>query len=99
MARARCTKAPREFPAVFHGASSLYWEKVSDYLGIYVRYRSDEIYHSANGRSFAWAEVLKAMALLFKLYDVERSHGKPTVLREGFFNKATECEVVLRRCL
>lgn len=51
----------------------------------------------ANGSSFAWMEILKAMALLFKLFDVERLNDKPTMIREGFFNKAAECEVKLRK--
>jgi hypothetical protein len=51
----------------------------------------------ANISSFAWMEILKAMVLLFKLFDVERLNDKPTVIREGFFNKAAECEVKVRR--
>lgn len=51
----------------------------------------------ANDSSFAWMEILKAMALLFKLFDVERLNDKPTMIREGFFNKAAECEVKLRK--
>ncbi|KAF2856837.1 cytochrome P450, partial [Plenodomus tracheiphilus IPT5] len=43
------------------------------------------------GRNFAWMEVLKALAVLFKLLDVRRATHEPTLIREGFFNKATEC--------
>lgn len=48
------------------------------------------------GRNFAWMEVLKAVAILFKLFDVERVNKKPTVIREGFFNKASECECIIK---
>lgn len=49
-------------------------------------------------RSFAWMEILKAIVVVFKLFDVRRANGgAPTVVREGFFNKAAECEVVICR--
>lgn len=48
--------------------------------------------------SFAWMEILKAIVVVFKLFNVTRANGgAPTVVREGFFNKAAECEVVIRR--
>ncbi|EXL71481.1 hypothetical protein FOPG_12784 [Fusarium oxysporum f. sp. conglutinans race 2 54008] len=49
------------------------------------------------GRNFAWMEILKAVAVVFKLFDVKRMNPKPTVVREGFFNKAVECEVEIRK--
>ncbi|KAI1505314.1 cytochrome P450 [Biscogniauxia marginata] len=49
------------------------------------------------GRNFAWMEILKAMVIIFKLFDIERVADEPTVIREGFFNKATECKVLIRR--
>lgn len=48
-------------------------------------------------RSFAWMEILKAVTIVFKLFEVERANQSDTVIREGFFNKATECEVVINR--
>lgn len=45
--------------------------------------------------SFAWMEIVKTLATLFKLFDVERTNKAPTVIREGFFNKAAECHVLL----
>jgi benzoate 4-monooxygenase len=38
-------------------------------------------------------EVLKALVIVFKLFVVTRTAVGPTVIREGFFNKAAECEV------
>ncbi|GAD97032.1 predicted protein [Paecilomyces variotii No. 5] len=52
---------------------------------------------SCIGRNFAWMEILKAMATLFRLFHVERAKSEETTYREGFFNKATECAVVLKR--
>ncbi|OGM40378.1 hypothetical protein ABOM_010596 [Aspergillus bombycis] len=49
------------------------------------------------GRNFAWMEILKTLATLFKLYQLERISVGDTMLREGFFVKTRECEVVLRR--
>ncbi|KAK2690182.1 hypothetical protein QWA68_010903 [Fusarium oxysporum] len=49
------------------------------------------------GRNFAWMEILKAVAIVFKLFDVKRMNPKPTVIREGFFNKAVECEVEIHK--
>ncbi|KAJ6194680.1 cytochrome P450, partial [Bipolaris maydis] len=48
------------------------------------------------GRRFAWMDILKAVAVLFKLFDTERVNKKPTIIREGFFNKTSECECVIR---
>ncbi|EUC43620.1 hypothetical protein COCMIDRAFT_100407 [Bipolaris oryzae ATCC 44560] len=48
------------------------------------------------GRSFAWMEILKAVAVSFRLFEVKRVNKTPTVIREGFFNKASECECVIR---
>lgn len=47
--------------------------------------------------SFAWMEILKSMATLFRLFDVSRTKSEPTTLREGFFNKSTECATTIRR--
>ena len=41
-------------------------------------------------------EILKAMVVTFKLFDVQRANPDPTVIREGFFNKAAECEAEIR---
>ncbi|KAJ9145433.1 benzoate 4-monooxygenase cytochrome p450 [Pleurostoma richardsiae] len=49
------------------------------------------------GRNFAWMEILKAVVLLFKLFDVERLSSESTVIREGFFNKAAECTVRIQK--
>ncbi|EMD84995.1 hypothetical protein COCC4DRAFT_154476 [Bipolaris maydis ATCC 48331] len=49
------------------------------------------------GRNFAWMEILKAVVVVFKIFDVKRTNPHPTVVREGFFNKATECEVRLQK--
>jgi benzoate 4-monooxygenase len=40
-------------------------------------------------------EILKSMATLFRLFYVTRANPDPTVLREGFFNKAVECTTVI----
>ncbi|KAF9691827.1 hypothetical protein EKO04_010193 [Ascochyta lentis] len=42
------------------------------------------------GRNFAWMEILKALAIIFKLFNVQRSNSQATVIREGFFQKAAE---------
>lgn len=47
--------------------------------------------------SFAWMEIVKTLATLFRLFDVERTNHDPTIIREGFFNKAAECNVLLKR--
>ncbi|QGI76992.1 hypothetical protein CEK25_001898 [Fusarium fujikuroi] len=52
---------------------------------------------SCIGRNFAWMEILKAVAVVFKLFDVRRINLEPTVVREGFFNKAVECEVEIHK--
>ncbi|KAI1044935.1 hypothetical protein LB505_013922 [Fusarium chuoi] len=52
---------------------------------------------SCIGRSFAWMEILKAVAVVFKLFNVRRINPEPTVVREGFFNKAVECEVEIHK--
>ncbi|KAF4334741.1 benzoate 4-monooxygenase cytochrome P450 [Fusarium beomiforme] len=49
------------------------------------------------GRNFAWMEILKAVVIIFKLFDVKRANPEPTVVREGFFNKAVECKVEIRK--
>ncbi|KAF5255890.1 hypothetical protein FOXYS1_13673 [Fusarium oxysporum] len=49
------------------------------------------------GRNFAWMEILKAVVVVFKLFHVQRRNDKPTVVREGFFNKAVECEVEIHK--
>ncbi|KAF5535251.1 benzoate 4-monooxygenase cytochrome P450 [Fusarium phyllophilum] len=52
---------------------------------------------SCIGRNFAWMEILKAVAVVFKLFHVKRMNLKPTVIREGFFNKAVQCEVEMHK--
>ena len=47
------------------------------------------------GPSFAWMEILKSMATLFRLFDIVRTKAEPTVIREGFFNKAAECTAII----
>lgn len=47
--------------------------------------------------TFAWMEVTKAMAALFRIFDVRRSRKEPTSLREGFFVKSAECWVSVQR--
>jgi benzoate 4-monooxygenase len=47
--------------------------------------------------SFAWMEILKAMATLFRLFRLTRMASESTVIREGFFNKAVECAVRVER--
>lgn len=42
-------------------------------------------------------EILKSMATLFRIFDVTRTKSEPTVLREGFFNKAVECTTRIER--
>ncbi|KAJ4335331.1 hypothetical protein N0V95_008936 [Ascochyta clinopodiicola] len=42
------------------------------------------------GRNFAWMEILKSLAIVFKLFNVRRSKAQATVIREGFFQKAAE---------
>jgi benzoate 4-monooxygenase len=68
----------------------MYWKKVSRsrfWLAIWMLMTT----------SFAWMEILKAVVTVFKLFDVKRMNPKPTVVREGFFNKAVECKVEIRR--
>jgi len=36
-------------------------------------------------------EILKALAIVFKTFDVRRSSEQHTVIREGFFLKAVKC--------
>lgn len=51
------------------------------------------------GASFAWMEMIKTLATLFKTFRFERlGKEKSTVLHEGFFVKAEECwvEVTVR---
>ncbi|RVX71143.1 hypothetical protein B0A52_03509 [Exophiala mesophila] len=49
------------------------------------------------GRNFAWMEILKALVVVFRHFDVQRDTLEATVIREGFFNKAEECKVCLSR--
>ncbi|KAL2843745.1 cytochrome P450 [Aspergillus pseudoustus] len=49
------------------------------------------------GQNFAWMEMFKTLAALFKLFHIERVPVGGTQLREGFFVKAKECHVTLRR--
>ncbi|KAG4413069.1 hypothetical protein IFR04_013791 [Cadophora malorum] len=48
------------------------------------------------GRNFAWMEILKTLATIFRLFKFERSISGPTETREGFFVKVTECNVMLK---
>ena len=47
--------------------------------------------------SFAWMEIMKAMATLFRIFEVTRLREEATVLREGFFVKSAECWVALKK--
>ncbi|KAJ5711025.1 cytochrome P450 [Penicillium malachiteum] len=48
------------------------------------------------GRNFAWMEMLKTLATIFRLYEVERMNELETEVREGFFVKNSECNVRIR---
>ncbi|KAJ5861995.1 cytochrome P450 [Penicillium solitum] len=48
------------------------------------------------GRNFAWMEMLKTLATVFKLFIVERTRTLGTEVREGFFVKNSECNVVVK---
>ncbi|KAI6081540.1 cytochrome P450 [Hypoxylon rubiginosum] len=50
---------------------------------------------SCLGKHFAWMELSKAVAMLFKEFDVVRASEAETVLQEGFFMKGSECNVIL----
>ena len=41
-------------------------------------------------------EMTKAIATLFRLFEVTRLREEATVVREGFFVKSTECWVSLK---
>ncbi|KAL3421834.1 benzoate 4-monooxygenase [Phlyctema vagabunda] len=45
------------------------------------------------GRNFAWMEMLKTLATIFRLFKFERTISRPSDSREGFFVKITECNV------
>ncbi|RLL95791.1 hypothetical protein CFD26_105006 [Aspergillus turcosus] len=45
------------------------------------------------GRNFAWMEMLKTLATLFRLFDLERVHTDETGVSEGFFMKNKECKI------
>ncbi|CEL01791.1 hypothetical protein ASPCAL01369 [Aspergillus calidoustus] len=49
------------------------------------------------GRNFAWMEMFKTLAALFKLFHIERVPVGDTQLREGFFVKTKECHISLSR--
>ncbi|KAJ5299697.1 cytochrome P450 [Penicillium atrosanguineum] len=49
------------------------------------------------GRNFAWMEILKTLATLFKLFDIQRACPVETQVREGFFVKNSECQVRITR--
>jgi len=57
---------------------------------------SQSISKLTNPASFAWMEMMKAMATLFRLFEVRRLRDDATVLREGFFVKSTECWVAIK---
>ncbi|KAJ6111186.1 hypothetical protein N7486_003421 [Penicillium sp. IBT 16267x] len=48
------------------------------------------------GRNFAWMEMLKALATLFKMFEVRRIVTSQTAIREGFFVKNIECKIRLQ---
>lgn len=48
-------------------------------------------------RSFAVMEILKALVVVLKLFQLKRVGEEETVVREGFFTKAAECKVVITR--
>ncbi|KAF3051273.1 hypothetical protein E8E11_010686 [Didymella keratinophila] len=43
------------------------------------------------GRNFVWMEIVKALAIVFKTFDVRRPSEQPTVIREGFLPNSVEC--------
>ncbi|KAF2501404.1 cytochrome P450 [Lophium mytilinum] len=45
------------------------------------------------GRNFAWMEMLKTLATIFRLFQFERTISVPSESREGFFVKVIECNV------
>ncbi len=47
-------------------------------------------------RSFAWMEINKTLATLFRLFEFERTVEKPSSVREGFFLKIAECVVKIK---
>ncbi|KAM5453020.1 hypothetical protein McanMca71_000798 [Microsporum canis] len=49
------------------------------------------------GKSFAWMELTKTIAMLFRIFDIARAWNESTALREGFFLKCEECYVVIKR--
>jgi len=42
-------------------------------------------------------EILKTMVVVIKLFQLKRVGEEETVVREGFFTKATECKVTITR--
>ncbi|EFX03912.1 FAD linked oxidase domain containing protein [Grosmannia clavigera kw1407] len=52
---------------------------------------------SCIGRNFAWMEVIKTLATLFRVFEFIRTRSGLTELREGFFVKAKECTVRISR--
>lgn len=49
------------------------------------------------GKNFAWMELSKAAAMLFRQFEVVRTRNGPADLIEGFFLKAEECCIVILR--
>ncbi|KAF2801275.1 cytochrome P450, partial [Mytilinidion resinicola] len=45
------------------------------------------------GRNFAWMEMTKTLATIFRLFRFERTISQPSESREGFFVKIMECNV------
>lgn len=41
-------------------------------------------------------EMLKALATIFKLFEVKRIQTNRTAVREGFFVKSMECKIELK---
>lgn len=52
---------------------------------------------SSQVNSFAWMEILKTLVVVLKRFDLQRAKSEPTIIREGFFNKAQECNIYLSR--
>ncbi len=69
----------------------MYWKKVSDTEA------SQSGMPLIQTRSFAWMEMMKTLATVFRLFNFVRSTTSVTELREGFFVKAKECWIEVER--
>ena len=52
---------------------------------------------SCIGQNFAWMEMLKTICMLLKFYRIERVADGPTEYFDGFFIRATECNVRMEK--